>query len=92
MIKECLITGRGWSRGCLSNVASHDFRERRARRRSGWLRLVLEMHPDVPRSCLADFFTKSFYNSQFPHKFVNSSFILTKIKKKMKEVCGNWLL
>ena len=37
-------------------------------------------------------FQKSFGKSQFPHKFVNSFFILVIIKDKLTDLWGNWLL
>jgi hypothetical protein len=37
-------------------------------------------------------FRKSFCKSSFPHKFVNLSFIVTGIKNKLTDLCGNWLL
>ena len=35
---------------------------------------------------------KSFCKSRFPHKSVNSSFIITDIKNKLTDLCGNRLL
>jgi len=32
---------------------------------------------------------KSFYKGQFPHKSVNLSFIVTDIKDKLTDLCGN---
>ena len=37
-------------------------------------------------------FIKSFCKSQFPHKFVNLSFIITKTKNKLTDLWGHWLL
>ena len=37
-------------------------------------------------------FTKSFSNSQFPHKSVNLFFILVTIKDKSTDLGGDWLL
>ena len=37
-------------------------------------------------------FCKSFCKSQFPHKSVNLSFIITNIKSQLTDVCGNELL
>ena len=34
-------------------------------------------------------FLKSFCRSQFPHKSVNLSFIITNIKNKLTDLCGN---
>ena len=34
-------------------------------------------------------FIKSFCNSRFPHKSVNLSFIITNIKNKLTDVCGD---
>ena len=42
------------------------------------------------------YLTESVYRfvvqNQFPHKSVSVSFIITNIKKKMTDLCGNWLL
>jgi len=37
-------------------------------------------------------FIKSFCESQFPHKSVNVSFIITDIKNELTDLCGNSLL
>jgi len=37
-------------------------------------------------------FIKLFYKSQFPHKSVNLSFIITDTKNKVTDLCGNRLL
>ena len=37
-------------------------------------------------------FTTSFCKCQFPHKFVNLSFIITNINNKLTDLCGNYLL
>ena len=34
-------------------------------------------------------FIKSFGKSQFPHKSANVSFIITNIKNKLTDLCGN---
>jgi len=51
----------------------------------------------VPRVSPRDFishtvFIKSFCKSQLPHKSVNVSFIITDIKNKLTDLCGNGLL
>ena len=33
---------------------------------------------------------ESFCKSQFPHEFVNLSFIITYIKNELTDLCGNW--
>ena len=37
-------------------------------------------------------FTKTFCRSQFPHKFVDSFFVLVIIKDELTDLCGNELL
>ena len=37
-------------------------------------------------------FRKSFCKSQFPHKSVNLFFIVTDMKNKLTDFCGNWLV
>ena len=37
-------------------------------------------------------FIKSFCKSQFPHRSVELSFIITNLKSKLTDLCGNWLL
>jgi hypothetical protein len=34
-------------------------------------------------------FIKSFFKSQFPHQFIHSSFIISNIKNKLTDLCGN---
>ena len=34
-------------------------------------------------------FTKSFFQSQFPYKSVNLSFIITNVKNKLTDLCGS---
>ena len=37
-------------------------------------------------------FLKSSCKTQFPYAFVNSSFFIADVKKKLTSLCGNWLL
>ena len=37
-------------------------------------------------------FITSFSKSQFPHKRVNLSFIITDMNNQLTDLCGNWLL
>jgi len=37
-------------------------------------------------------FIQSFCKGQFPHKFVNLSFIITNMENKLTDLWGNWLL
>jgi len=48
---------------------------------------------DASRGILSQaVFIKSFCKSQVPHKSVNLSFIITNVKNKLTDLCGNGLL
>ena len=57
--------------------------------------LISDDNPILPPTTLlphSKVFSKPFRRSQLPHKSVNLSFTITRIKNKLTEICGNWLL
>ena len=53
---------------------------------------ISETGPTVLRIISQKVFLKSFCRGELPYKFVNVSFLITDIKNKLTDLCGNCLL